>query len=218
MLTMDMNFPELLRSLRLRKKLTQQQLADRIFVDRSSLAHWEIGRRTPDAVTISRLARCLDVDVSELLNIAAKDSLENAGFVYEKEARAGKTSPDAIVVDRDADALLSSVSVLSDCMPELRISGFLNASEAESHAASIPVSLAFLEITLKGTNGIELCRRLMAVNPMTNVIFLTDSPDYSLNAWKTGASGFILKPLSSGEIIKQLQKLRHPLQIANKEL
>ena len=75
MFYMDMNFPELLRSLRLKKNLTQQQLSDRIFIDRSSLAHWELGRRTPDAVTISRLSRCLDADVSELLNIAAKDSL-----------------------------------------------------------------------------------------------------------------------------------------------
>ena len=37
--------------------LSQQQLADRLHVERSSLANWEAGRRLPDAAMISQIAQ-----------------------------------------------------------------------------------------------------------------------------------------------------------------
>ena len=35
--------------------------------------------------------------------------------------------------------------------------------------------------------------------------------DYSLDAWKTGASGFIIKPITAAGIRNQLPRLRFPL-------
>jgi hypothetical protein len=35
--------------------------------------------------------------------------------------------------------------------------------------------------------------------------------DYSLDAWKTGASGFIIKPITVAEVRKQLSRLRYSL-------
>jgi DNA-binding LytR/AlgR family response regulator len=51
---------------------------------------------------------------------------------------------------------------------------------------------------------------LLEINPRTNILFLTAYPDYSLDAWETEASGFILKPLTPESIRKQLKKLRYP--------
>ena len=62
-----MNFADSLKELRNKKGLSQQQLADLVFVDRSSVARWESGARMPDAIMIARLSKCLDVDVDELL-------------------------------------------------------------------------------------------------------------------------------------------------------
>ena len=69
-----MDFAERLKEIRMSKDLSQQQLADMVFVDRSSVARWESGTRMPDAVMIARLSKCLDVDVSELLNGTEEDS------------------------------------------------------------------------------------------------------------------------------------------------
>ena len=44
-----------------------------------------------------------------------------------------------------------------------------------------------------------------------NVVFLTAYPDYSLDAWKTDAVGFLLKPLTPEGVKEQLKKLRYPL-------
>ena len=60
-------------------------------------------------------------------------------------------------------------------------------------------------------NGLEVCKELQRINPQTNVIFLTAYLDYSLDAWKTGASGFIIKPITVAEVRKQLPRLRYPL-------
>ena len=68
---MSMLFADSLRELRSGKNLSQRELAERMFVTRSTIAHWESGRRLPDASMIYRLADCLDVDVDRLLSAAA---------------------------------------------------------------------------------------------------------------------------------------------------
>lgn len=43
-----------------------------------------------------------------------------------------------------------------------------------------------------------------------NIVFLTAYPDYAVDAWKTEASGFMLKPLTPESVKEQLNKLRYP--------
>ena len=63
---MGTRFAETLRRLRIEGKLSQAQLADKVFVTRSTVARWESGSRLPDVAMISRLAQCLGVDVNML--------------------------------------------------------------------------------------------------------------------------------------------------------
>ena len=44
------SFADTLKQFRTEKNLSQQQLADMLFVERSTIANWETGRRIPDAV------------------------------------------------------------------------------------------------------------------------------------------------------------------------
>ena len=66
-------FAEVLKKLRTEKGLSQRELAERLFVTRSTVARWENGSRLPDASMISRLSRCLNADFSTLLSIAAEN-------------------------------------------------------------------------------------------------------------------------------------------------
>ncbi len=72
---MDKAFGELLKKIRTEKLLSQQQLADKVFVNRCSIANWENGRRVPDLVILTRIARVLNVDISIFTN--ALDNNEN---------------------------------------------------------------------------------------------------------------------------------------------
>ena len=67
-----------------------------------------------------------------------------------------------------------------------------------------------MDIELRDTSGLELCRRLLDIHPRTNVVYLTAYSDYSLDAWRTGASGFMLKPITPEGVREQLENLRYP--------
>lgn len=63
---MGLLFSNTLRKLRIEKGLSQQELADKVYVTRSSVVRWETGIRLPDTAMISRLAKALGVDVHTL--------------------------------------------------------------------------------------------------------------------------------------------------------
>ena len=50
------------------------------------------------------------------------------------------------------------------------------------------------------------------IRPKTSILFLTAYKEYAFDAWDTGASGFLLKPLDAEEILRQLPKLRYPVK------
>lgn len=56
-----------IRELRQQKKLSQEELARRLGVDRSSVARWEIGSNLPRAEKLMMLAKLLGCSVDELL-------------------------------------------------------------------------------------------------------------------------------------------------------
>lgn len=50
------------------KGLTQQQLADKMYVSRQTVCRWENGSRCPDLITAKRLALELEVSMDELIS------------------------------------------------------------------------------------------------------------------------------------------------------
>ena len=192
---MGTRFAETLRRLRIEGKLSQAQLADKVFVTRSTVARWESGSRLPDVAMISRLAQCLGVDVNLLLSAVVESD----------------ESPNVIMVEDRKVILCGSLTVLEEVMPSATVVGFTRPSEAIEYARSNRVALAFLDIELGNMSGLELCHTLQAINPHTNVVFLTAYAEYSLDAWDTGASGFMLKPMTSESVRAQLKNLRYPI-------
>ena len=191
---MSQFFGETLKKMRIEKGLSQQALANVMLVTRPTVARWETGIRLPDAVMISRLAEVLNVNVQLLLSAAAESD----------------KYPHVILVDDRKLILTGGLPVLEEVMPNATITGFTNADEVVSYAKENQIALAFLDVELRNTNGLELCRKLLQINPRTNVVFLTAYADYSLDAWKTGASGFMLKPITAAGVREQLEKLRYP--------
>lgn len=61
-------FGEQLRIAREKKGMTQQTLADQLFVSRQSVSRWERGERYPDLITTKNLSRILDVSLDTLLS------------------------------------------------------------------------------------------------------------------------------------------------------
>ena len=194
---MNKLFADMLNKLRTEKGLSQTQLANRMMVNRTTVSRWENGSRLPDAAMISRLSRVLEVNASVLFS----------AVVGSDEA------PNIIMVDDSKVILNDGLAVLEEVIPNATITGFIWPLEAIEYAKRNRVALAILDIELGVSSGLDLCRTLQEINPQTNVIYLTAYPDYSLDAWDTGACGFMVKPLTPEGIRKQLGKLRHPFSI-----
>ena len=190
-------FAENLRNMREKRGLSQKQLGARMFVSHSTIARWESGSRLPDAAMILRLSRFLGVDTNTLFQFVAQ-SEEN---------------PNVIMVDDSSIVLSDGLAVMEEVMPNAAITGFIWPQEAIEFARANRVELAVLDIEMGRSSGLDLCRTLHEINPTTNVVFLTAYADYSLDAWKTEASGFILKPMTQEGIREQLKKLRYPFSV-----
>lgn len=194
---MNTLFAETVRKLRMEKGLSQVQLGSKLFVNGSTITRWENGSRLPDAAMIARLARVLEVDVGLLLTTAAESD----------------EAPNIIIVDDNRAVISDSLFVLEEVMPNATITGFNGPRKAIEYAKVNRIDLAILDIELGTSSGLDLCRALLEINPCTNVIYLTAYPDYSLDAWDTGACGFMVKPLTPEGVRRQLKMLRHPFSM-----
>ena len=190
-------FSETLRKLREEKGFTQTELAKKLFVNHSTINRWESGIRLPDATMIVRLTDCLGADSNMLFSLAAKS----------------EESPNIIIVDDSKPIVTEGVNVLEKIMPDATITGFIWPREAIEYAKANRVALAILDIELGSSSGLDLCQTLLDINPRTNIMFLTAYADYALDAWKTAACGFILKPLTPEDVKEQLKKLRYPFSM-----
>lgn len=60
--------------------------------------------------------------------------------------------------------------------------------------------MAFLDIDMRGTNGMELAKRLKENQPKINIIFVTGYSEYMGDAFSIHASGYVLKPPTKEKI------------------
>jgi len=194
---MNIFFAETLKKLRTEKGLSQRDLAEQMYVTRSTVARWESGSRLPDTMMIARIANCLDTDINTLLSAAVESD----------------DAPNVIMVDDRKIFLSGALPILEEVLPGASITGFTRPSEAIEFAKANHVALAFLDIELGKTNGLDLCQKLLDLNPRTNVVFLTAYVEYSFDAWSTGASGFLLKPITAEAVRAQLKNLRYPFSL-----
>lgn len=80
-----MEFHEKLQALRRQRGLTQQELADQLFVSRTAVSKWESGRGYPNLDSLADLAKLFGVTIDELLTgndlltVAEEDQRRRAG-------------------------------------------------------------------------------------------------------------------------------------------
>ena len=195
MLTTE-RFGSRLKELRMEKGLSQRQLAERMTVSNATIANWEVGKRLPDLTMLARLAECLGVEPSLLLD----------------ELHQPEGAPKVIVVEDVPVILKGLVRTVEEELPGAEVRGFRTGAEALAYARENPVAVAFLDIELSGENGIDLSRRLREIEGKTNIIFLTCHTEYTQEAIHHHCSGYILKPLTPEKLHREIDNLRFPVR------
>ena len=69
-------FPETLRQLRLSKKLSQKQFAQKLFLSPSAVSQYEKGRTMPNRENLERIAKFFNVSTEYLLGTSTIAELE----------------------------------------------------------------------------------------------------------------------------------------------
>ena len=60
-----MEISEIIKEARIKKGMTQQELADSVYVTRQTISKWELGKSVPDEASLSLLYQCLEIDNKE---------------------------------------------------------------------------------------------------------------------------------------------------------
>ena len=168
-----------------------------MFVNKATISKWESGSRLPDVTMITRLAEVLEVDVGTLLSTAIESD----------------ESLNIVMVDDNKTILSYNLLILEEVVPNAMIAGFNRPQEAVKYAKENRIDLAILDIEMGMVSGFDLCRELLEINPCIKVVYLTAYPEYSLDAWDTDASGFMVKPLVPEDVRRQLKKLHYPFSV-----
>ena len=85
---MDYNkINEFIKKLRKEKKWSQEKLADMLYVDRTTIARWENGKRQPDLDMLTRMSEIFDVSINEMIageriNDNNQTTIQNSFYEY----------------------------------------------------------------------------------------------------------------------------------------
>ena len=77
--------------------------------------------------------------------------------------------------------------------------------------------VAFLDIEMPDSSGLEVARRLKSLRPLTNLVFITGHSEYAVSAFGLYASAYLLKPITEAQIRSALANLRHPLDTSKSD-
>lgn len=189
-----MTFGESLHRLRMEKKMSRYQLGSMLHVDQSTVARWENGTRLPNINILPQLSECLGTDVTRFLQDSARDT----------------ETPNVILLNNDSYCIYDEITVLREALPEAEVHGYSAISDALDFSKLNRVYLAFVKIEMGENSGLDVCQSLLKIDPHINVILLSASQQNALDAWKTGASGFLLTPFDAEAVRNQLTRLHWP--------
>ena len=124
-----------------------------------------------------------------------------------------------LLVDDEKLQLLRLEESVKNVLNDSEVLAFTNPMKALEESKTNQFDIAFLDIEMPGLNGIALARKLKAINPKLNVIFVTAYDSYAREAISMHASGYITKPVNETKIKNEVDSLRYPIELnTNKKL
>ena len=123
-----------------------------------------------------------------------------------------------LCVDDEPLALEMLTQAIEEAIPDADLHPFRKQSELLADAEENGCDIAFLDIHMRGMNGDELAKGLKQINPKMNIIFVTGYDEYTGDAMRLHASGYILKPVTKEKIEEEISDLRFPIVPKNDAL
>lgn len=117
-----------------------------------------------------------------------------------------------ILVDDEKLNLENLEYVVSRVLPEAHSVSFRKGSEVMAYIPEHSIDVAFLDIQMRGIDGITIAKCVQEHWPEANIIFCTGFSEYALDALDLNCSGYLLKPITEDKVRKAMDNLRHPIK------
>jgi DNA-binding NarL/FixJ family response regulator len=108
-----------------------------------------------------------------------------------------------VVIADDQGMVRSGFSVLLNAQPDIEvIAEATNGQEAIARAAELHPDVILMDVRMPVLDGLQATRHITEMSDAPKVLVLTtfDLDDYVYEALRSGASGFLLKDASAGEL------------------
>lgn len=114
--------------------------------------------------------------------------------------------PSALLLE-DEPLLRENLSAaLNKLWPELRIDFETgDGDEALARLLANPPDIAFLDIRVPGTSGLDIARRFSS---KLHVVFVTAHQDFAIEAFERGAVDYVLKPVNLARLATTVERLK----------
>ncbi len=83
-----------------------------------------------------------------------------------------------------------------------------NSEQALQAIADHDPSILLLDIEMPGENGLQLAKKISALDAPPAIVFTTAYDQYALDAFETLATGYLLKPVQQAQLEKVLEKAK----------
>lgn len=125
-----------------------------------------------------------------------------------------KSKPDILVVDDERIVRESLFHWFKN--GGYAVATAASGAEALEKMARHPAELLFVDVKMPGMNGIELLKRIKAEYPAAVVIIITayGSIESAVEAMKTGASDYLIKPFKPEYLTLVMEKIDQQLEMA----
>lgn len=113
-----------------------------------------------------------------------------------------------ILLADDHAVLRAGIRALLEMQPDLEVIGEANdGQQAVVRARELRPDIVLMDIGMPGLDGLAATREILASNPKTRVLFLTqhENKEYILPALRLGASGYVLKRAEGDELITAIR-------------
>jgi DNA-binding NarL/FixJ family response regulator len=115
-----------------------------------------------------------------------------------------------VLVDDHEMVLQGLKAMLARFLGRIRVVGeAADAETAEQVVAALDPDVVLCDVRLRGSSGLDLCKRLIEKEPDRRVVLLSvyDDEQYLYQALRAGAAGYLLKRVSGEELVRQLEQV-----------
>lgn len=108
----------------------------------------------------------------------------------------------AVAVDPNKNDLKLLVKYLRSTYPDCQVVMFTDPKDVAGYVRDNPIDVLYTETSMPGMTGFGLQAITESVQPATLTVFVTNTDFYAVQAIKTRAAGYIVKPVT-GDALRE---------------